>query len=134
PHYLTPQSVMLANSFPVVKGKYQIHDVHLSVYGPFGFEPEFVYQTMAPNEVGKMIESPYLRLRPDASKQAFFVWINGSNGTYYQYILFLKISNEWVWASRLYKGGESIKGRKPLKQWFGQGFPKNYGEAEWLKD
>jgi hypothetical protein len=130
-HFDKPIDVMSASAIAGVVGKYPVHNVHVSISGPFGMCFDHDYGTMAANELGRPREFPYLEFIPNKKRQYFHISINGSNGNYYQNVLFLEFNGKWVWGSRLYKGG-SVKG-KPIKMLTGKGFPKNYSDADWFK-
>lgn len=131
PHYAGKQNVMISRGIPTFIGLNPLHDVHVSIFGPFGFGQDVDYGTMYPNQVGKPFITPYLEFRPDKARQHVHIDINTSNGTYYQGVLFLKTDNKWSWASRFYKG--SGPNQKLIRKWSTKDFPKN-GESEWDKE
>jgi len=109
-------------------GKYSLHDVAIDTYGPIGSSYTYYGTVLARHSVEHAIE---LGFYPIENKEYWQVWINTSNGMYYQSIFLLKVDNKWVYACRLYKG--SPKG-KLLKRWHQAGFPDNVSDVWWSKE
>ena len=54
PNYGGIQNVMTATAIPEVKGIYPLHDVYVTIAGPFGME-EVTHLPTRPNQLGKPI-------------------------------------------------------------------------------
>jgi len=121
---------MVSNGFPKFVGTYPLHNVFVAVLGPRGWLPSIDYGTIFPNELGRPRQGLTLTFLPDRPKQRFNLFINTSNGSYSQDILFLKVAGKWLWASHFYKYGM----KKPIRVWAVPGFPKEQLNADWYKD
>lgn len=106
-------------------GKYSLHDVAVDICGPAGCSYTYYGTVLAIHSGEHAIE---FRFYPIEDKEFWSVWINTSNGVYYQSIFLLKVGNTWVSACRLYKG--SPRG-KLLKRWHQAGFPDNVSDNGW---
>jgi hypothetical protein len=118
---------MITTGIPKVVGNYPLHNVFVAIFGPEGWQPSIDYGTMFPRELGRPRQSVEFRFFPDRPNQRFNLWINTSNGSYSQAVLFLEQGNKWFWASRFYKAGR----KKPLRVWAGPGFPKERLNGDW---
>lgn len=117
---------MVSSAFPKFVGTYPLHNVFVAAVGPRGWLPSIDYGTIFPNEMGRPREGLALAFLPDRPKQRFNLFINTSNGSYSQDILFLKVRDKWLWASHFFKYG--IK--KTLRVWAAPGFPKEQLNTE----
>lgn len=121
---------MVSNCFPKFVGSYPLHNVFVAVFGPGGWRPSIDYGNIFPKEIGRPRQGIELTFLPDKPKRRFNLWINTSNGSYSQDILFLKVGDKWLWASHFYKYGL----KKPIRVWAVPGFPKEQLNADWYKD
>lgn len=121
---------MLTNGFPTLVGNYPLHNVYVQVYGPRGWEsPGLDYGSIFPHELGRPRQGIEFHFQPDRPRQHFMLLINTSNGSYAQDVLFVKIGDKWVWASRFSKMG--IK--KMIRVWNTPGFPKEEFKSNWFR-
>jgi hypothetical protein len=127
----TQISIDAALVSPRFKGIYPLHDVHAFMIGPTRPVGEIQDLPTRPDQMGKLIQSMYIPLRSDFSRQRISVSMSGSSGNYFQVIMFLKIGDKWVWEARVYKGAAVIG--KPLRQWSSPDFPKDR-VGDWKKE
>jgi hypothetical protein len=118
------KGAMIANAIPHFVGTYPLHNVYVSTFGPLKWLPGIDYGTVFPGEIGRPRQTITLQFLPDKPRQRFNLWINTSNGSYSQDIL-------WLWASHLYKG--RTKKQKLLRVWATPGFPEKDLQADWYK-
>ena len=123
------KGMIVGNTFPQFVGKFPLHNVYLSEFGPLGHGSEIDYGTIFPKELGRPRASPYIYFYPDKPKQIFFFFISASNGSYTQVVLVRKVGDKWLWASRFSKYGL----KRPIRLWSAPGFPKEELNADWDK-
>jgi hypothetical protein len=123
------KGMMMANTSRHFVGKYPLHDVHLSEFGPFGLSSDINYGTVYSGEIGKPFESPYIYFYPNGSKFVFHFFITTSNGSYNQNVLVKQYGGKWLWGSRLFKYGSD----RSLRSWSSKGFPNKDLYADWDK-
>jgi hypothetical protein len=111
---------MLFNGIPHFVGTHPLHNVYVATAGPNGWSPDIDYGTVLPKEIGRPRPSVPLNFLPDKDRQVFNLFINTSNGSYSQNILFLKVGDKWLWKSYFAKEGK----KKPSRVWSAPGFPK----------
>jgi hypothetical protein len=130
PNYGGKQNVMWSIGIPKLVGTYSLHDISVFVSDLMG-NSETEYKVLNPWVFGRSYEGLALRFRPEKHRQHVHIWINASNGDYYQGVLFLKIADKWVWSSRFYRGGG--RDRKLMREWSDPSFPKSR-DADWGKE
>lgn len=118
----TRRPVMQATTVPKFVGTYPLQNVRVSILDPLG-SSDVRYGTMYPGTIGEPVASPVLRIRPEYKRQHTGIFINCSNGTYLQLVLFINLDGKWVWASRLYKGAD--KNKRLIREWADPSFPKD---------
>src|ERR1700721_276395 len=130
PNYGGKQNVIWSIGIPKLVGTYSLHDISVFVSDLMG-NSETEYKVLNPWVFGRSYEGLTLRFRPEKHRQHVHIWINASNGDYYQGVLFLKIDDKWVWSSRFYKAGG--RDRKLMREWSDPSFPKSR-DADWGKE
>jgi hypothetical protein len=123
------KGMMTANTFLHFVGKYPLHDVHLTEFGPFGMSFDDDYGTVYSDEIGKPRRSPSIYFYPNEPKAIFHFFITASNGSYNQTVLVKQYGGKWMWGSRLFKYGT----KQVIRSWGAKGFPKNDLYADWDK-
>lgn len=123
------KGMMVGGTIPKFVGKYPLHNVFLSEFGPLGHGNEIDYGTIFPNEIGRPRAYPQIYFYPDKPKQLFFFFISTSNGSYGEVVLVKKFGDKWLWACRFSKSGH----KKPIRTWSAPGFPKDQLNADWDK-
>jgi hypothetical protein len=111
-----------------ISGKYPLHDVDLNICGPAGCSDTY-YGTVLPSS--SILKSIELGFYPIEDHEYWSIWINTSNGVYYQHIFLLKVGDKWLSACRLYKG--STRG-KLIRRWHQAGFPESVSDVSWDKN
>lgn len=118
---------MLSNATMKMVGNYPLHSVFADLVGPLN-ENTIHYGTVYPHEMVRLREGFYLRFLPTGDTQRFNIFINTSNGSYDQGIVFKRIGGKWLWVSRLSKYGMG----HPIGQWLAPGFPISLIPTIWL--
>jgi hypothetical protein len=131
-----PMNVMSTLAFPELVGAYPLHNVYASTVCTFGRLGDIDYGFVFPRELGRPRQSMDLQFPLVRDRESCQISINTSNGSYSQYVLFIKVGDKWVWGSRLYKADNTRPGKlgELIHQWEGKDFPKHYSEADWNKD
>ncbi len=123
------KGMMVGGTIPKFVGKYPLHNVFLSEFGPLGYGSQIDYGTIFPNEIGRPRSYPQIYFYPDKPKQLFFFFITTSNGSYGEVVLVKKFGDKWLWACRFSKSGH----KKPIRTWSAPEFPKDQLNADWDK-
>ena len=125
---------MYAATLPIVVGKFPLRGIYVEYHGPTGWmEPDLTYETFLPHEIARKRDGKGLLFPADKSPQKFRIYINASNGSYEQDILFVEVKEKWTWASWLYKAQGKKPPKVPIGKWYAQDFPKEDYESEWAK-
>ena len=122
-----PKGSLILSAFPKFIGKFPLHNVYVSTFGPMGHLPDLDYQTMFPGELGRPRQFMQFGFKPDRPKQIWHISINTSNGSYYQTIFVEKIDEHWVCASRFGRANEKMS----IRLWSSPDFPKDQLNASW---
>ena len=117
------KGMMVLNTGLSISGKYPLHDVDVDICGPRGCSDTY-YGTVLPRSA--IIKAIELGFYPIEDQEYWSIWINTSNGVYYQHIFLLKDGDKWLSAHRLYKG--SSRG-KMIRKWHQAGFPENVSDV-----
>jgi hypothetical protein len=113
---------VVATAIPHFVGKFPLHNVFVAPFCPMGWLPNVDYGTIFPSEMERPRQGIYLQFPPDLPERDLHcaLSINTSNGSYFQWVRFVKQGAKWTWASRFSKyGSKQIK-----RQFSGPDFPK----------
>jgi hypothetical protein len=108
-----------------IHGANPLHGVNVSAFGPEGWiTPGTDYGTVLSTEIGRGRPEILFRFKDGSKEVGFNVWINASNGTYFEYVRFRKSPDDskWRWAFRVWRGGDASPNHKIILTKAEQGF------------
>lgn len=118
-------------------GKFPLHDVSVSILPQHGggFVGPVDYGTVGPLEIGRIRQAVLISLKKEDPSPSFNIWINASNGPYYENVRFQwSESNKWnwTWAYRVWKGGSAAPPSVVLRTVIEPDFP-NARRINWVR-
>ncbi len=117
------------NAYPKFVGDFPLQGVYVSTFAD-RWLPDIDYKTVYPHELGRPRQTLSVSFKATDSKLPVNIWVNTSNGSYYEAVRLEKIEHEhWVWAARFGKfiGSKS----KLIRSWTSPDFPKEDLVAIW---